>query len=105
MVEGAVAFIDCLGFKGVWNRPGSEKIIGQLQEIQGQAATILKQPLFAPYETIYDTKLSFLSKSDAAFAWLIRYAIPLKGGRSRDAFGNQPAIPITLVTRAADVAP
>ncbi len=36
MQEGAFALIDCLGFKGIWNRPGitAEQVISKLRLIE-----------------------------------------------------------------------
>jgi len=38
MKDGALVLVDCLGFRGIWNRVNPEELIGRLKSIELQAA-------------------------------------------------------------------
>ena len=37
MKEGALILVDCLGFRGIWNRVDPEQLIGRLHSIEAEA--------------------------------------------------------------------
>lgn len=64
MREGAVVLMDCLGYKGIWNRSGADpdKILAQFTEIRANAEKALQEGMFLLHSQLgMRLQVSFLS--------------------------------------------
>lgn len=78
MKEGAFILVDCLGFRGIWNRIEPEKLISRLHAIEQQAtsrvvpkysSSMLSFGPLAPHiRLLSDTVVLSLQYADAAYS-------------------------------------
>jgi hypothetical protein len=107
MTEGAFALVDCLGFKGIWNRTNAEQVVTTLKAIEqgskGWIASALVQAL-VPHKFVVTT--SFISDTIAISVvprvgvslseWEKGYLITLAGMSCAEATKHFAAIPCAL---------
>lgn len=62
MNEGAIVMMDCLGYKGIWERADADKVLEQFLQIEKIAARSLEEGVLGHYKTLgIRYRLSFLS--------------------------------------------
>lgn len=78
MREGALVLVDCLGFKGIWNRVDPEELIQKLTSIEGEALSAIATkysaqllsfgPIRFHLRLLSDTVVLSLQYEEAAYA-------------------------------------
>lgn len=66
MKEGAIVLMDCLGFKGIWQRAEPDRVLQQFEAIRERASQVVNEGIFHAHRMLgFSLQISFLSDTVA----------------------------------------